>query len=166
MATHPRGQRKGQRVTTTDHLPAQAQWFFARDRQWLNEQAIKVGPHCQQVIDWLLSDKILERLRAAQGVISLAKTYGQARLESACQRAMAHSSPYYRTVKTILSTNADRLAMPQTSTAPAYAKARFVRNAASLFADDCPPRSRPRFPPPAAKLAALTQGELAHDPYP
>lgn len=143
VATHPRSQRKGQRVTTTDHLPAQAQWFFARDRQWLNEQALKVGPHCQQVIDWLLSDKILERLRAAQGVIGLAKTYGQARLESACQRAMAHSSPYYRTVKTILSTNADRLAMPQTSTAPAYAKARFVRNAASLFAGDCPPNPIP-----------------------
>ena len=39
VATHPRGQRKGQRVTTPDHLPPQAQWFFARDRQWLDEQA-------------------------------------------------------------------------------------------------------------------------------
>ena len=134
VATHPRGQRKGQRVTTPDHLPAQAQWFFARDRQWLGEQAGQIGPHCQQVIDWLLSDKILERLRAAQGVIGLAKTYGQARLESACERAMAHGSPYYRTVKTILSTNADRLPMLQTSSAPVYAKTRFARNAASLFA--------------------------------
>ena len=50
----PSGQRKGQRVTTPDHLPPQAQWFFARDRQWLDEQASEVGPHCQQVIDWLL----------------------------------------------------------------------------------------------------------------
>jgi hypothetical protein len=89
VATHPRGQRKGQRVTTPDHLPPQAQWFFARDRQWLDEQASEVGPHCQQVIDWLLSDKIVERLRAAQGVIGLAKTYGRSRLEAACHRAKA-----------------------------------------------------------------------------
>lgn len=136
VATHPRGQRKGQRVTTPDHLPPQAQWFFAHDRQWLNAQAIKIGPGCQQVIDWLLGDEILERLRAAQGVMALAKTYGAARLEIACCRAMAHNSPYYRTVKTILSTNADRLPMPETSATPAYAKARFVRNAASLFAPD------------------------------
>jgi transposase len=135
VATHPRGQRKGQRVTTPDHLPPQAQWFFARDRQWLDEQASEVGPHCQQVIDWLLSDKIVERLRAAQGVIGLAKTYGHSRLEAACHRAMAHGSPYYRTVKTILSTNADQLPMPQTSTAAVYTKTRFARDAASLFAD-------------------------------
>jgi transposase len=134
VATHPRAQRKGQRMTTPDHLPADAQWFFAHDRQWLHEQAREVGPHCQQLIDCLLSDKILERLRAAQGVIGLAKTYGQARLEAACHRAMAHGSPYYRTVKTILSTNADQLPMPQSSTAVVYANTRFVRDAASLFA--------------------------------
>jgi hypothetical protein len=133
MATHPRGQRKGQRVTTPDHLPAQAQWFFARDRQLLGEQAGQIEPCCQQVIDWLLSGKILERPRAAQGVFGLAKTYGAARLESACRRAMAHGSPYCRTVKTILSSNADRLPMRQTSIAPVYAQTRFARNAASLF---------------------------------
>jgi hypothetical protein len=144
VATHPRAQRKGQRVTTPDHLPPQAQWFFARDRQWLDEQAGHIGPHCQQVIDWLLSDKILERLRAAQGVIGLAKTYGQTRLEAACHRAMVHGSPYYRTVKTILSSNADQLPMPQTSTSAVYTKTRFVRNAASLFAaPDCHTNSHP-----------------------
>ncbi|MGH8759960.1 MAG: Mu transposase domain-containing protein [Burkholderiales bacterium] len=136
VATHPRGQRPGQRVTTSDHLPPKAQLFFAHDRQWLSAQALQVGPHCLQVIDWLLSDRILERLRAAQGVIGLAKTYSAERLELACQRAMAHNSPYYRTVKTILSTNSDRLPMQQPEIASAYAKARFVRDAASLFAPD------------------------------
>jgi transposase len=133
VATHPRGLRKGLRITSADHLPAQAQWFFARDRQWLNEQASKIGPYCQQVIEWLLSDQIVERLRAAQGLIGLSKPYGAARLESACQRALAHDSPYYRTVKTILSTNADLLPLAQTTITPTYTKARFVRNAASLF---------------------------------
>jgi transposase len=133
VATHPRGTRPGQRVTTPDHLPPKAQLFFARDRQWLHEQALQIGPYCQQIIDCLLGDRIVERLRAAQGVVGLARTYGAQRLELACQRAMAHNSPYYRTVKTILSSNADRLPMPEISVAPAYAKARFVRDAASLF---------------------------------
>jgi transposase len=136
VATHARGQRAGQRITTPDHLPPRAQLFFAHDREWLGAQAQQIGPHCRQLIDWLLGDRILERLRAAQGVIGLAKTYGAERLELACQRAMAHSSPYYRTVKTILRSNSERLPMPELSTTTTYAKARFVRDAASMFATD------------------------------
>jgi hypothetical protein len=136
VATHARGQRPGERLTTKDHLPPEAQLFFARDREWLGTQALQIGPYCQQVIEWLLGDRILERLRAAQGVIALAKTYGAQRVELACRRAMAHNSPYYRTVKTILSSNSDRLPMPDHSIAPTYAKARFVRDAASLFTPD------------------------------
>jgi transposase len=139
VAIHARGKRPGQRITTPDHLPPKAQLFFARDRQWLNAQALHIGPYCQQVIDWLLGDRVLERLRAAQGVIGLAKTYGVERLELACRRAMAHNSPYYRTVKTILSSNSDRLPMPEHNVTTTYANARFARDAASLFAHSNPP---------------------------
>lgn len=132
VATHPRALRKGQRVTTPDHLPPHAQAFLMRDRKWLSEQAQHIGPHCEQVIQRLLGDQILERLRAAQGVLRLAQTYGAQRLESACQRALVHNSPYYRTVKTILQTNADRLPPPAPAQ-PVYASARFARKAASLF---------------------------------
>ena len=67
VATHARGQRPGQRITTADHMPPKAQLFFAHDRQWLGAQALQIGPYCQQVIDWLLGDRILERLRAGSG---------------------------------------------------------------------------------------------------
>ncbi len=33
-----------------------------------------------------MTDRVVERLRAAQGVIGLCKTYGRERLESACRR--------------------------------------------------------------------------------
>ena len=81
----------------------------------------------------LLTDHIAERLRAAQGVISLGKRYGAARLEAACARALAHDSPHYRTVKTILSTGADQLPLDEPQTPKAYASARFARSAAQLF---------------------------------
>jgi hypothetical protein len=82
-----------------------------------------------------LSDNILERLRAAQGVIGFGKQYSPARLEAACVRALAHDSPHYRTVKTILSTGADLRPLSAPADTPAgYAKPRFARDAASLFA--------------------------------
>lgn len=134
VATHPKGQRAGQRMTVRDHLPPKAQAFFAHDRVWLAGQAQRVGAACAQLIEQLLSDRVLERLRAAQGVIGLGKTYGPARLEAACARALAHDSPYYRTVKTILSTGADATPLSEPLTPAAYTGARFARDAASLFA--------------------------------
>ena len=57
------------------------------------------------------------------------------RLEAACARALAHDSPHYRTVKTILSTKADlQGAQADSHTPPAYAGThRFTRPAAELF---------------------------------
>jgi hypothetical protein len=135
VATHPRGQRPGQRVTCKAHLPPEAQAFFAKDRQWCASQAAEVGPQCRTLIERLLADNILERLRAAQGVLGLLKPYGAKRLEAACARALAHDSPHYRTVKTILSTKADlQNAQADSHTPAAYAGAnRFTRAAAELF---------------------------------
>ena len=138
VATHCKGLKPGERRTVRDHLPPQAQAFFAHDREWLAIQGRLVGTACEQLIDRLLADRILERLRAAQGVISLGKTYGHARLEAACERALAHDSPYYRTVKSILVSGADKTPMAEPITPAAYAKPRFARDAASLFASPHP----------------------------
>lgn len=133
LATHPRAHRAGQRQTVTDHLPPNARTFFERDRRWCASQAQAVGPHCVEFISRLLSDRVAERLRAAQGVLALGKRYGSERLEAACNRALAHDSPYYRTVKTILATGADLQGMSEARTPAVYESARFVRSAASLF---------------------------------
>ena len=135
VATHPRGQRPGQRVSCKAHLPPEAQAFFAKDRQWCTRQAAGIGSSCRTLIERLLADNILERLRAAQGVLSLLKPYGAKRLEAACARALAHESPHYRTVKTILATKADlQTPQDQHETPAAYAGAnRFTRPAAELF---------------------------------
>jgi hypothetical protein len=135
VATHPRGQRPGQRVSVREHLPPEAQAFFGRDRSWCTAQAERVGPSCLALISQLLSDTVLERLRAAQGVLSLLKPYGAERLEAACTRALTHGSPHYRTVKTILSTGADQRRDPPATTPPSYGSTRFTRPATELFAD-------------------------------
>jgi hypothetical protein len=63
----------------------------------------------------------------------MGKRYGAARLEAACERALAHDSPHYRTVKTILATGADAQPLAEPQTPAAYARARFTRSAADLF---------------------------------
>lgn len=131
--THARVQRPGERRTLADHMPPQAQAFFAHDRHWCMQQAGQVGPRCKDLIQALLCDRIAERLRAAQGVLHLGKRYGTARLEAACARALAHGSAHYRTVKSILSVGADRLPPLDSATPTAYRNARFVRSAADLF---------------------------------
>lgn len=137
--THLRAQRAGQRVTLPEHLPPAARQFFERDRRWCATQARTVGPSCTALIERLLGDRVAERLRAAQGVLAMAARYGSARLEAACQRALAHDSPHYRTVKTILASGADRQPLRDAhvhDTPAAYGRARFTRSAADLFAGD------------------------------
>lgn len=133
VCTHLRAQRPGQRVTLAEHLPPEARHFFERDRRWCATQALAVGPRCTELITRLLADTVAERLRAAQGVLAMARRYGNARLEAACERALAHDSAHYRTVKTILSSGADQQPLAQPHTPAAYARARFTRSAADLF---------------------------------
>ena len=134
--THLRSRRPAQRLTQSDHLPPQARAFFARDKRWCLGRAAEVGPHCTELIARLLGDRVSERLRAAQGVLAQASRYGVPRLEAACERALLHDSPHYRTVKTILATGADQQPMTAPDTPRAYASARFTRSAAELFDGD------------------------------
>jgi transposase len=138
VATHLRAKSAATRRTVREHLPPNAQLFFAHDRDWCAEQARRIGPACTQLIDRLLSDRILERLRAAQGVLRLAIRYGNVRLEAACARAVAHDSPHYRTVRTILAGAFDlRPAEPLADTSATYVhQPRFVRAAQELFGSE------------------------------
>ena len=134
VAVHPRGRKRGQRCTVRDHLPPDAQAFFAHDRDWCVAQATRIGPACAQFIGRLLADRIVERLRAAQSTLRLAERYGAQRLEAACARALAHDSVFYRTVKTILAGGFDL--QPSTAieaTRVHGQRARFARDAEDLF---------------------------------
>jgi hypothetical protein len=120
-------------MTLPDHLPPEARNFFDHDRRWCATQAQAVGPRCVELVERLLGDRVAERLRAAQGVLAFSKQYGTARLEAACERALAHDSPHYRTVKSILATGADLQPLVQPQTPAAYTRSRFTRTAADLF---------------------------------
>jgi transposase len=132
VATHLRQRIPGSHATVADHLPPDAQAYLMRDPQWCLTQAKAVGPACLALIEALFAHKVLDHLRAAQGVLRLAEGFGRNRLEAACARALRFDSPRYRTVKKILKDGLDQHQLDLSSEheleAPYLGRARFIRN--------------------------------------
>ncbi|KXB09260.1 integrase [candidate division MSBL1 archaeon SCGC-AAA385M11] len=108
VATHPRVSKPGERSTNYDHYPPEAQAYLMRDPKWCLTQAERIGPYCLEFIVELFSDRVLDKLRAAQGLIRLKEKYGSKRLEMACKRALAYEAISYRSVKDILKKGLDQ----------------------------------------------------------
>jgi hypothetical protein len=108
-----------------------------RDPQWCLKQAESIGPDCHRFMQRLLGNRVLERLRAAQGVVGLAKRYGAVRLEAACRRALHFDNIQYRAVRVILEKSLDQQADPRRcfdEMSDAYTgAARFGRDTRKLF---------------------------------
>jgi transposase len=108
VAIHPRLFKHGDKSTVIDHLPPDAQAYLMRDPQWCLKQARSIGPACLALVEILFGNRVLDHLRAAQGLIRLGDQYGRRRLDAACARALAFGAPQYRTVKQILSQGLDQ----------------------------------------------------------
>ena len=134
VAVHARQRRPGARATVPEHMPPEARAYLMRDPQWCLKQATKIGPMCREVVDQLFASRVLDNLRAAQGILQLGKGYGSSRLEAACRRAMEHDTPLYRTVKAILEKGLDMVTNEQASLPGMYqGRARFCRNSRELL---------------------------------
>ena len=137
VATHPRKFKPGQKSTNNDHYPPEAQAYMMRDPQWCLAQADKVGPCCREVMDTLFADKVLEKLRAAQGLIKLKDKFGAKSLELACKRALVYLSPTYKTVKTILTNGLEKCPLERQEQLPLddvyTGQAKYIRPLSDMF---------------------------------
>jgi transposase len=111
IALHPRDDTPGRHSTLQEHMPAEhrymQQWTPGRLLDW----AEKIGPQTKiQVNSILLSRKHPEQgYRASLGLLGLAKKYGNARLEAACNRANHFGIVSMRSIKNMLCTGNDKL---------------------------------------------------------
>lgn len=71
-------------------------------------QAEDIGHSTLEIVTTLLDDPVIDRLYTAGRLLRLRETYGDGRLEAACQRALAFGDPAYMTVKRILITGRDQ----------------------------------------------------------
>lgn len=113
IAVHSRLFKIGSRKTLNEHLPPNALAYCMQDSQWCLEQAKKIGVYCNEVIQKLLTDSVTDYLRSAQGLISLQKKYGNARLDAACRRALIFGSPRYKIIKSILQKGLEYDSLPE-----------------------------------------------------
>jgi len=70
------------------------------------------------VVDQLLAERPLERLRAVQAILRLEQSVGPARLEAACARALFYGDVRYRRIKDILNAALDRDPLPEPTPPP------------------------------------------------
>lgn len=110
VASHPRNPRKGGYSTISDHMPAahraHAEWSPGRLIHW----ASSVGPATGELVKRLLIEKQHpeQGYRACLGLMRLARTEGNERMEAACTRALAIGAHRYRSVASILEKGLDR----------------------------------------------------------
>jgi hypothetical protein len=71
-----------------------------------------------ELVGALLGVQALHRLRAAQGVIALAERYDPERLDAACAGALYVGDPSLRTVRGILQSGRDTLALAEPAAVP------------------------------------------------
>jgi transposase len=90
------------RSTNFEHYPPHKIAHTLRSVTWCRTQAEQIGPGAVAIVAELSQINAIHRLRAIQGIIRLRDTYGDARLDTACARALAVGDPRYRTVKGIL----------------------------------------------------------------
>ena len=113
LATHPRARKKGERLTDSAHLPPEKVQGLMPAPAKVREEARKVGSATLEVVEFLLGDRPLDRLRGAQGIVRLAVKYGRDRLERACERAHFYDDICYGTIRNILVKGLDSVPIPE-----------------------------------------------------
>ncbi len=110
IASHLRSLAKGRHTTLDAHLAPAHQKVAGWNSQRFLDWAIKIGPHTEAAIDHILRSRMhpQQGYRAALGVLRLAKTYGNERLEAACDRAFRIQAVTWRSLDSILKNGLDR----------------------------------------------------------
>jgi transposase len=134
VATHERSTRPGQWHTRLEHYPADKAAYLERTPAYCRLLAARLGPATNQVVEALLAERPLDRLRSVQAILRLEETVGPQRLEAACARAVHFGDLSYRHIKEILNAALDRDPLPEAAPAPPSQKFTFARAASEFFA--------------------------------
>jgi len=130
VATHPRAQRAGERLTHPDHLPPEKLPGLLLGKDSCRARAAEIGPATSEVVEGLFADPAVDRLRTVGRILRLEETFGTTRLEAACARALTFAEPAHRTIKQILTQGLDD--EPASTTSAPEART-FVRGAFELL---------------------------------
>ncbi len=135
LATHARATVKGTWRTNPDHYPPEKAAYLEKTPRRCRELARGIGPSTFSVVDTLLEERPLDRLRSVQAILRLSESVGKARLEAACARALHFGDPRYRRIKDILNAALDQQPLPGAPPRPVQTVFAFARTAEEFFGD-------------------------------
>jgi transposase len=136
IATHERASRPGTWRTRLDHYPQEKAAYLERTPERCRQIALRIGPATQQVVETLLAERPLDRLRSVQGILRLEESVGATRLEAACARALYFGDIRRHQIKAILNAALDREPLPETMPPVTQRAFAFARPGAEFFRQD------------------------------
>jgi transposase len=128
IALHTRSYKKHGYTTTSEHMPPGHQAYQEQkgwDADYFLSQAAKIGTSTALYVRTVLNSKRFteQTYNACLGLLRLARSFGNERMEAACTRALRGRTYNYRTVHNILLANLDKLeekAAPDLFSLPAH----------------------------------------------
>lgn len=115
IVTHQRSYQKGKFTTLHEHRPKSHQRYLEWTPSRIISWAEKTGPCTAKLVEAIMTRKQHpeQGFRSCMGVLSLGKKYSSERLEAAAKRAVAIRACSYKSVKSILQNNLDKIALPE-----------------------------------------------------
>lgn len=133
VCTHPHSTRPGQWHTRVEDYPPAKAAYLIRTPDYCKKLGAKIGPSTQSVVEQLLADRPLDRLRSVQAILRLEESVGSKRLEAACARAAYFGDVRYRQIKLILNAALDREPLPEAQPAQPVLSHAFARSGEEFF---------------------------------
>ena len=114
IVTHQRSYQRWKFTTLHEHRPKSHQRYLEWTPSRIISWAEKTGPCTAQLVETIMSTKLHpeQGFRSCMGILSLGKKYSVERLEAASKRAIAIRACSYKSVKSILQNNLDKVALP------------------------------------------------------
>ena len=107
--------RKGQYSIVMKHMLASHQQYLEWDSDQFRKWVEQIGSSTYQVVSAILTSQRVEQQSycSCMGFVQLGAKYSVDCLEAACQKALSFTAtPSYKSIKNILNTGSDQVAMP------------------------------------------------------
>lgn len=111
IAVHARDRRPHGYTTLPEHMPSHHRHVADWSPERILKHAESHGPHVRKLAQSILSGRAHpeQAFKSCQGIVHLAKKYGDFRVNRACKRTLEAGIHSYRTVKNILESGLDQI---------------------------------------------------------
>jgi transposase len=121
VAVHRRSPPNRGHTTLPDHMPSSHRRYADWTPERIKREAAEIGPNASALVEVILREKRHpeQGFRSCLGIVRLVARFDRARVEAACERALAIGTRSFTSVKSILTTKLDRQRPEKAAEGPA-----------------------------------------------